>query len=60
MIEEINGQTGLVAGCMIQIDIEAFTKEETETYLKDKASNLNLLNIDSTDSINVPEEYQPT
>lgn len=40
IIESINGQSGAFGGRMIQIDIEAFTKDETRNYLKDKAANL--------------------
>ena len=40
IIESINGQSGAFGGRMIQIDIEAFSKDETRNYLKDKAANL--------------------
>lgn len=40
IIEIINGQSGAFGGRMIQINIEAFTKEETKKYLEDKASDL--------------------
>ena len=41
IIETINGQTGAFGGRMIQINIDAFSKEETKKYLEDKASDLN-------------------
>ncbi|MBE6494601.1 MAG: ATP-binding protein [Methanosphaera stadtmanae] len=41
IIETINGQTGAFGGRMIQINIEAFSKEETKKYLEDKATDLN-------------------
>lgn len=40
IIEDINGQRGAFAGRMIQIDIEAFTKEETYNYISEKADDL--------------------
>jgi len=40
IIEDINGRTGAFAGRMIQIDIEAFTKEETKNYIDEKANEL--------------------
>ncbi len=40
IIEDINGQRGAFAGRMIQIDIEAFTKEETYKYLNEKAGDI--------------------
>lgn len=40
IIESINGQSGAFGGRMIQIDIEAFSKEETKKYLEEKAEDL--------------------
>jgi AAA+ ATPase superfamily predicted ATPase len=40
IIETINGQTGAFGGRMIQINIEAFSKEETKKYLEQKVSDL--------------------
>lgn len=44
IIEAINGQSGAFAGRMIQIDIEAFSKEETMNYLSQKAGDLQFTN----------------
>lgn len=37
VIEMINGQTGAFGGRMIQIDIEAFSREETFDYISERA-----------------------
>ena len=40
VIEMINGANGAFGGRMIQIDIEPFTKKETENYFKDRFSEI--------------------
>ena len=36
----LNGQTGAFGGRMIQININPFTKQETQNYLNDRLSNI--------------------
>ena len=40
IIEMLNGQTGAFGGRMIQINIDPFTKQETQNYLNDRLSNI--------------------
>ena len=40
IIEMLNGQTGAFGGRMIQININPFTKQETQNYLNDRLSNI--------------------
>ena len=40
IIAMINGQTGAFGGRMIQINIEAFTREETKKYVYERSNNI--------------------
>ena len=40
MIEMLNGATGAVGGRMIQINIDPFTKQETESYFKERFAEI--------------------
>ena len=45
MIEMLNGATGTFGRRMIQINIDSFTKQETESYFKERFTEIEFTNI---------------